>query len=66
MIKKIVVTTISSCNSQCPHFYHNFNDGENVWCDILDRKVSEYDGSCIILDFAKRPIPKECPLNDAF
>jgi hypothetical protein len=56
---------IMHCNSNCPNFYHNFDDCENIWCTKLNKKVYDEDGSpCVWFDHIERPIPDGCPLED--
>lgn len=64
-MKKIVVYEIEHCNSTCIHFYHNFDDVENIWCGKLNKKVYDCDTPMNIEDYKKRPIPKECPLDSS-
>jgi len=64
---KLVVYKIKFCNSTCPHFYHNYEDFENVWCSKLDQKVYTAGLDDMIWDdFETRPIPEECPLEDTY
>ena len=67
MTKK-VIREIHYCNDHCPHFYHNFEDSENCWCNKLDKKVYDYDDASYptelsIFDTKERPIPEDCPLD---
>lgn len=67
MTKRIDSHEIEYCNSECSHFYHNYKDHENIWCDLLDRKIFEDDGyendeGEILYDSRKREIPKDCQL----
>jgi hypothetical protein len=62
---KIVTYEIEYCNSGCPHFYHNYEDDDNVWCCLLDKKIFEFNESVLLYgDRKKRTIPEECPLPD--
>jgi hypothetical protein len=60
---KKVVYEIEHCNSRCIHFYHNFYDGENIWCAKSNKKVYDYSGNGVWHDYEKRQIPEECPLD---
>lgn len=61
--KRTVTYEIEHCNSNCPYFYHNFYDEENIWCSLLDKKIYGYDGDFLMFqDYRERKIPKECPL----
>jgi len=65
-MKKIVKYKIKHCNTCCPHYSHNFEDYENVWCIKLKAKIFDFDISDNIMsDYKERPFPKECPLADA-
>lgn len=64
MTKKCEIEIVY-CNNTCPHFYHKYEDYENIWCNKLDQKVSdaeEYD--MVLFDYKKRLIPNICPLED--
>jgi len=63
-VKKIVVYEIKFCNSACPHFYHNYEDFENIWCARINKKICDAD-LFILDDYEKHPIPEECPLEMA-
>lgn len=56
---------IEYCNSICPHFYHNYDDKENIYCDNLNKKIYDCEDDCIdvFYDFRKRDIPTDCPLE---
>lgn len=65
-MSKIVTYEIEYCNSGCPHFYHKYEDDDNVWCGLLDKKIFDFGESILLYgDSKKREIPKECPLQDA-
>lgn len=34
---------LEHCNNTCPHFYHKYDDFENIWCGKLDRKVLDVE-----------------------
>jgi hypothetical protein len=65
MKKHVVIEyDIQYCNGRCPHFYFKFEDGDNCWCDKLDKRV--YVSDDVSWDDRKtRPIPKDCPLPNA-
>lgn len=64
MTTRIVTYEIEYCNSVCPHFYHNYGDGENIWCDKLKKKVIDVEDEPFLIwgDCKPRPIPDDCPL----
>lgn len=60
---RIISYEIKHCNSMCIHFYYNYFDNENIWCDKLNKKIYECDDFPRWSgDFKERPFPKECPL----
>lgn len=62
---KEVTIKIEFCNNMCPHFYHNYDDCDNIWCGKLGRKVYVGEGGDDCWnDFKQRPLPKDCPLKD--
>ena len=64
MVKKCEIA-IMYCNNSCPHFYHKYDDFENIWCDKINQKVSDADVFDIIMfDYKHRSIPDLCPLED--
>ena len=65
MVKKCEII-VTYCNNVCPHFYHKYDDFENVWCGKLNQKVSDA-GECdlVMFDYTPRDIPDVCPLEDA-
>jgi hypothetical protein len=67
-MKKIVTYNIEFCNSDCPHFYHKYEDHENCWCVKLNKKIFDFnvdDHIDSIGDCTERAFPEECPLPDA-
>ena len=60
---KKVVYEIEHCNSRCIHFYHNFYDGENIWCAKSNKKVYDCDTLMNLEDYKERLIPEDCPLD---
>lgn len=60
--KRTVTYEVEYCNSRCPHFYHNYYDGENIWCDLLGKMIYSYNNELPFRDLKMREIPKECPL----
>lgn len=64
MKRGIVIYNVEYCNSDCPHFYHSFEHGEDMYCSKLGKKIWDYDGEDVCFDSRKRPIPKNCPLED--
>lgn len=62
VVTRVVTYNIEHCNAKCPHFYHNYKDWDNMWCDLLEKKIFEDDGGLAWNDLRKRDIPKECPL----
>ena len=61
---------IEYCNSRCPNFYHNYEDNEKIYCVELDKKIDDDDMAAdkyvdVFCDLRRRPIPSECPLEDA-
>lgn len=52
------------CNSKCPYFYHNFEDGENIWCSELNKKIYDYNYEDCFYDFKERAISDFCPLDE--
>jgi hypothetical protein len=65
MKKHIVIEyDIEFCNARCPHFYFNFDDFDNCWCDKLNRRIFKscgFDPS----DCEERLIPEDCPLDNS-
>ncbi len=64
MKRKQYIQIILYCNQSCNHFYHNFDDGENCWCERLNMKVAEAGPADVMNDYTARPIPEVCPLDD--
>ena len=65
MKTKLLTYNINYCNSLCRNFYHNFDDGENVWCAALNKKIFDCGNSDDIFhDLKERDFPKECPLEN--
>ena len=65
-MNRIVSYEIKYCNTQCPHFYHNYDDNENVWCAALNKKIFDVsNNNDIFHDLKERDFPKECPLENA-
>ena len=63
-MKKCVIN-VEYCNSSCPYFYHNYYDLENIYCDLLNKKVYDCQDDCnATYDINKRAIPNNCPLED--
>lgn len=65
MTQKQCTIVLNFCNSRCPNFFHNFEDGDSIWCSKLEHKL--YDaGPCddMVFDFTQRKIPAACPLED--
>lgn len=61
--KRIVTYKIEHCNNGCPHFYHNYYDRENIWCELLNEKIYDYDGDFLMWhDSKKREFPQNCKL----
>jgi uncharacterized protein YutD len=59
----IIEYDIEYCNRGCPHFYFKFEDGDNCWCDKLNKRM--YNSDDVSWDDRKtRPIPDDCPLED--
>ena len=64
-MKRIVSYEIEFCNSLCRQFYHNYEDGENCWCAVLNKKIFDCnDMDNIFYDHTGREFPKECPLEN--
>ena len=64
MTRKRYTKIIIYCNQSCDHFWHNYEDGENCWCDRLNKSVADYGGEDVMNDYTAREIPKDCPLDD--
>ena len=64
MTQKQYTKVILHCNQECGNFYHNYDDGENCWCNKLNKMVAEAGPADVMNDYTSREIPKECPLND--
>lgn len=62
MTKRLVTYEIEHCNSMCPHFFHNYKDGDNIWCELLKRRIFENFDGLIWDDMQQREIPQECKL----
>lgn len=64
-MQKVVSLVLNYCNSRCPHFYFNYEDGDNIWCMKLNKRVYDSKGTeNRVFDFSTRKIPKVCPLDD--
>ena len=65
-MKKCVIE-IKYCNSRCPHFYHDYYDHENIYCNKLDKKIYDCEDDCYEFwnDRTLRVFPAECPLEDS-
>jgi hypothetical protein len=66
MTRRTVCYEIEYCNHKCRHFFHCFEDHENIWCDKLNKKIFDFDDQLtdIFHDLKPRPIPEECPLPE--
>ena len=65
-MKKIVKYEIEYCNSMCPHFYHNYEKMEDIFCIKLDKKIFDFDiKDNVFMDTTERAFPNECPLEKA-
>jgi hypothetical protein len=65
MVQKECTIVMNFCNSRCPNFFHNFEDGDSIWCGKLERKIFDAR-ACddVLFDLSHRKIPAECPLKD--
>ena len=63
-MQKQVILILNYCNDRCPHFWKNYEDGDNIYCAKLNKKIYEADDSQAMFDFSSRKIPVECPLED--
>lgn len=64
MTQKVVSLVLNYCNSRCPHFYYNYEDGDTIWCMKLNKRIFNNDAFLHVFDMCERKIPKECPLED--
>ena len=67
MARKQCITVLAFCNGRCPCFFHNFEDGEAIWCSKLEKKIFDApkDGNVpLIIDTEMRNFPDDCPLED--
>ena len=63
--RKAYVKILLYCNNSCDHFYHNYEDKENCWCDKLNKCIALYNGENVMgEDYSNREIPEECTLQD--
>jgi len=65
-MQKVVQLVLNYCNARCPYHFHNYEDGDNIWCGHpkLNKKILDADDSMVMFDFSSRKIPDECPLED--
>lgn len=65
----MIIQEIEYCNHNCPYHFNNYNDCENLWCGLLNKKVFNLGEDEVVWftpvnDTSKRPVPIDCPLDD--